>query len=192
MSCQLCGQNVPTKYATLHYNIGMLVMRRTATIQGAFCQSCLTHYFWKYTLITLVLGWWGFISFFMTPVILVSNLWQFFKARPVTGNIPTSLPVSNLNVSVGKYCPRCQSALSTVADFSRVPWVSLINSGLILILAGFLTLIFMINQSFSLQDWIIVVVLYGIVLFRIGSLVQSGRLSRQICKQCNQSQAVVV
>jgi hypothetical protein len=188
MSCQLCGQNVPTKYTTLHYNIGMLVMRRTATLQGAFCQSCLTRHFWKYTLITLVFGWWGFLSFFMTPVILVNNLWQFFKARPVTG-IPTTGPVSNM--SVGKYCPHCHSSLSTVADFSRVPWVSLINSSLILMLAGFLTLVFMINQTASVQEWLTVMVLYGIVLFRVGSLIQSGRFSRKVCKQCGQPQPVV-
>ncbi|MFN8454159.1 MAG: hypothetical protein U0401_05705 [Anaerolineae bacterium] len=185
MACQLCGQNVPTKYATLHYNIGLLVMRYTATIQGDFCQSCLTHRFWKYTLVTLVFGWWGFISFFMTPVILVSNLWQFFNARPTTDR-PTPVPVSN--VPMGKYCPHCQSSLSTVADFSRVPWVSLINSGLIFMLAGFLTLGFMINQTTSLQEWLIVMVLYGIVLFRVGSLVQSGRFSRKVCKQCEPSQ----
>lgn len=191
MSCQICGHNVPTKYATFHYNIGLLVMRRTATIQGALCQSCLTHNFWKYTLITLVFGWWGVVSFIMTPVILVSNLWQFFNARPVTG-IPAPVPVSNPNGPMVKYCPHCQAALSTVSDFSRVPWVSLINSGLIFMLAGFLALFFMINQTAALQEWLIVIVLYGIVLFRVGSLLQSGRFSRKVCKHCEQIRAITV
>lgn len=190
MTCQLCGQNVPTKYATLHYNIGLLVMRYTSTIQGDFCQSCLTRNFWKYTLTTLVFGWWGFFSFFMTPVILVSNLWQFFNARPTTDR-PTLAPVSNLNVPAGKYCPHCQAALSTVADFSRVPWVSLINSGLLFMLAGFLALFLLINQTVTLEEWLSVIVLVGIVLFRVGSLVKSGRLSRRVCKYCEQIQTMM-
>lgn len=189
MSCQFCGRDVPTKYATLHYNIGMIVMRRSATLQGAFCQDCLTRHFWKYTLITLVFGWWGVISFFMTPVILVNNLWQFFRSRPLT-DTPTNVPASNLSVYSGKNCPQCHSPLSTVADFSRIPWLSLINSGIIFMLAGFLTLGYVINRTTSLEEWIIVIVLFGIVLLRVGNLVLSGRFSRRVCKQCDQLRPV--
>lgn len=191
MSCQLCGRDVPTKYATLHYNIGLIVMRRSAILQGAFCQSCLTRYFWKYTLITLVFGWWGVISFFMTPVILVNNLWQFFRSRPST-DIPNNLPVSNLSAYTGKNCPYCHSPLSTVADFSRIPWVSLINSGIMLLLALILTLIFIFQPATSLKEWLSVIVLSGIVFFRVGNLVQSGRFSRRVCQQCGQPRPVTV
>ena len=166
----------------------MLVMSRTGTLQGEFCESCLTHYFWKYTLINLVFGWWGFLSFFITIVILLNNLAQFLKPYPVT-DISTTVPASTM--SVGNYCPYCHSSLSIAADFSRVPWLSLINSSLILMFAGILTLVFMINQTASPQEWLIVLVLYGVFLFRVGNLVQSGHFSRKVCKQCGQSQSVV-
>ena len=74
MICQACGIEAPTKYIELHQNIGALVLRFHRSIKGNLCKTCIDSHFREYTLITLFLGWWGIISLFMTPVILVSNI----------------------------------------------------------------------------------------------------------------------
>ncbi len=167
-ACQLCGRYGPTKYVTLQYNIGLIVMRRLATLQGAFCQNCLNRSFWKYTLITLVFGWWGVISFFMTPFILINNLWQFRTTRPLT-NTQNDPSLSGMSTYPGESALKSPQPATT--GFFQTPWVSLINSGLLLMLAGVLTLIFIVQQVTSLEEWLIVIILFGIVLFRVGSLV---------------------
>lgn len=166
-ACQRCGRHGPTKQATLHYNIGLIVLRHSATLQGTFCENCLSYYFWKYTLITLVFGWWGVISFFMTPLILVNNLRQFRAAR-LAANTQIDPLLSSGSIYPGeRTSPSPQSAAT---GLSRIPWVSLINSGLMLLLAGFLTLVYIVQSVTSLQEWAIVIVLFGIVLFRVGNV----------------------
>ena len=83
MICQICGIEAPTTHIELHQNIGALVMRFHRTIKGNLCKTCIDRHFREYTLITLLLGWWGIISFFMTPVILVANISNYIKARNV-------------------------------------------------------------------------------------------------------------
>ena len=58
----------------------MLVMRRQWTLEGRFCKKCINKYFWNYTLTTLLLGWWGTISFLVTPFYLVNNIARYLTA----------------------------------------------------------------------------------------------------------------
>jgi len=83
---------VPTTFVTFHQNIGMLVMRQTAHVSGYLCRRCATAYFKEYTLTTLLAGWWGMISFFVTPCYLINNLWELRKAQRLP--VPPVLPVS--------------------------------------------------------------------------------------------------
>jgi hypothetical protein len=80
-NCQLCGEHRPLKQVTLMQNIGVIVARFPTTLRGLLCKQCITSKFWSYTLITLFLGWWGVISFFYTPVALVTNLVNFIGSR---------------------------------------------------------------------------------------------------------------
>ena len=66
-SCQYCGLEAPTKYVEFYQNIGALVMRFPKSVKGNLCKHCINEVFWKFTLIDLVAGWWGVISFFITP-----------------------------------------------------------------------------------------------------------------------------
>src|SRR5262249_16346935 len=67
MACQVCWAQLPTKYVEFYQNIGAIVLRFSKSIKGELCKGCIDKHFWEFTLITLALGWWGGISFFLTP-----------------------------------------------------------------------------------------------------------------------------
>ena len=77
MICEACGVEAPTKHVEYHQNIGALIMRFHQTVEGDLCKSCVHKYFWKITVINLFLGWWGVISFFVTPVFILLNLVRY-------------------------------------------------------------------------------------------------------------------
>jgi hypothetical protein len=72
--CQICGSLAPTKNVEFNQNIGMLVSRQYCSMKGRLCKNCINREFSKKTLTTLFLGWWGTISFFVTPFYLLGNL----------------------------------------------------------------------------------------------------------------------
>src|SRR5262245_3723711 len=74
MYCQSCGTRTATKYVSFHQNIGALILRFSRTIQGELCKRCIHNYFWEYTAITLCAGWWGIISFIVTPFFIINNV----------------------------------------------------------------------------------------------------------------------
>ena len=75
--CQNCQRLLPTKYVKFYQNIGLLVQRRYSDIEGRMCRECIDKYFWEYTLKTLMLGWWGTISFLITPFYLLNNVGRY-------------------------------------------------------------------------------------------------------------------
>src|SRR5262249_52307306 len=77
MICQACGVEAPTKYVAFYQNIGALILRFSKSAQGELCKSCIQKYFWQFTLTNLVLGWWGVISFFVTPFFLLNNIVRY-------------------------------------------------------------------------------------------------------------------
>ncbi|MEP7119700.1 MAG: hypothetical protein ABJE95_02275 [Byssovorax sp.] len=77
MRCQSCGESGDTKHVVFYQNIGMVIMRSSKTVEGELCKTCINQVFWKFTLITLVLGWWGMISLIVTPLFLLNNIGRF-------------------------------------------------------------------------------------------------------------------
>ncbi len=77
MSCDLCGARRPTKYVEFYQNIGVVVLRFSKSVKGDLCKPCINQSFWSLTLVTLALGWWGVISFFVTPIFLIQNTARF-------------------------------------------------------------------------------------------------------------------
>lgn len=80
MICQSCGVEAPTKYTEFHQNIGALVVRFHKATKGNLCKSCINKHFWSFTLKTLILGWWGVISFFVTPFFILNNIIRYLSA----------------------------------------------------------------------------------------------------------------
>jgi hypothetical protein len=77
MICQTCGVEAATKYVAFYENTGAVVVRFYRSIEGNLCKSCIHRHFWSFTGTTFVLGWWGTISFFVTPFIILNNLGRY-------------------------------------------------------------------------------------------------------------------
>jgi hypothetical protein len=77
MICQSCGVEAATKYVSFHQNIGALAVRFSKSIDGNLCKSCINKHFWSMTGTTLFLGWWGMISFIVTPFFLLNNIGRY-------------------------------------------------------------------------------------------------------------------
>jgi hypothetical protein len=93
MICQACGVEAPTKYSAYHRNIGALVMRFSNSVQGNLCKSCQHKFFWQYTLVNLTVGWWGVISFIVTPFFVLNNVYRYLTALgmdpvPIGATVP--------------------------------------------------------------------------------------------------------
>jgi len=78
--CQSCGIEAPTRQACFFQNIGMLVMRKQRKISGLLCKKCIHRHFWKMTTTTLFLGPWGYISVVVSPIFIVSNVFNYVRA----------------------------------------------------------------------------------------------------------------
>ena len=77
MICQDCGVEADTKHVSFHQNIGALFVRFPKSVSGYLCKSCIHKHFWSMTPTTLFLGWWGTISFFVTPFFLLNNIGRY-------------------------------------------------------------------------------------------------------------------
>ena len=77
MICQACGVEAPTKYVSFHQNIGALVVRFSKSVEGRLCKRCIHQHFWSLTGTTFFLGWWGMISFLVTPFFLLNNVIRY-------------------------------------------------------------------------------------------------------------------
>ena len=75
--CTVCGLEAPTKKVMFFQHIGAVILMFNRHIKGRMCRSCINEYFTKYTVITTFLGWWGMISFFLTPFLLLHNLVRY-------------------------------------------------------------------------------------------------------------------
>jgi hypothetical protein len=77
MYCEACGARADTKYVAFYQNIGALILRFSSSTKGNLCKSCIHQTFWSYTAINCLLGWWGIISFCITPFFILNNIIQY-------------------------------------------------------------------------------------------------------------------
>jgi hypothetical protein len=121
--CQGCGVEAETRYVSFHQNIGAFALRFHSSVDGWLCKSCIHRHFWGKTLTTLVLGWWGVISFIVTPFILLNNIGRYLfclgmtppptreaanASRPGGGRWSTQL--------VGQNCVHCGERIPSDLD----------------------------------------------------------------------------
>lgn len=90
--CERCHRRAVVDHVTLEQNIGALVLRFPSRVRGTFCRSCISRAFWRCTLVTLVLGWWGIVSFFVTFAVLYRNLQVYRRSRALPPPAPPSEP----------------------------------------------------------------------------------------------------
>ncbi|MEU7554718.1 hypothetical protein AB0B01_20650 [Streptomyces sp. NPDC044571] len=85
--CRLCGAQ-PAAAATVRGHQGLIVLMRFLSLQGPFCRDCGLATYRRMSGDTLWQGWWGPLSFFITPVTLLVNLGpraSFRRLAPPTG-----------------------------------------------------------------------------------------------------------
>src|SRR5947208_11662795 len=80
-NCDYCGQRGSVHEVRYRQNTGMLIMRQSREFGGRACRRCSQSLFVRATLHTLFLGWWGTISFFLTPIFIAGNLACWIGSR---------------------------------------------------------------------------------------------------------------
>ena len=121
--CQFCGAEAETRYVEFYQNIGLVLLRLHSSVKGRLCKACISHHFWGKTATTLFLGWWGVLSFFATPFILLNNVVRYVSCRgmappPVRASVPASGPGGGGRPAqlVGQACARCGERISCDRD----------------------------------------------------------------------------
>lgn len=71
--CRFCGC-VPAVDVTFRGHRGMIVLMQFLHLKGPFCRDCGLSTFRDMTAKTLIQGWYGYISFLVTPVTVLINL----------------------------------------------------------------------------------------------------------------------
>ncbi len=94
MSCDNCRDEKPLYSVTFRQNIGLLIIRFPSSVQGRLCSKCVHRYFWKMTLTSMIMGWWGIISFFTNCFFILSNIVEYLTFLTSTAPPPqTAVPV---------------------------------------------------------------------------------------------------
>ncbi len=92
--CESCGiVTHRLRKVSFHENRRTWFWRTTYTISGNFCKNCIDYYFWDFTGRTMLLGWWGVISFFVNIYFVLNNVFQFLLTRDL--DIPDNSPAQN-------------------------------------------------------------------------------------------------
>ena len=86
-TCRFCG-GFPAVEATVRAHRGMILMMQWRSLKGPFCRTCGIATVRRLSGDTLWQGWWGYISFAVTPVMLLINLFTFLKIRKLSEPVP--------------------------------------------------------------------------------------------------------
>jgi hypothetical protein len=89
--CWECGARAATRRVKFWQMIGAGILFHCEEYEGELCKRCVHGYFWQYTLITLILGWWSVTAFFATPIFLVNNTVRYLLCLGMPGR-PKSQP----------------------------------------------------------------------------------------------------
>jgi hypothetical protein len=99
MTCQLCGVEAATKYVEFYQNIGALILRFQKEIKGEFCKNCIHEQFWIFTLVNVILGWWGIVSLIVTPFFILNNVIRYLCCLSMPA-VKTTAPAPRLTDEV--------------------------------------------------------------------------------------------
>jgi hypothetical protein len=99
-TCQACQRVCATSRVTLMQNIGFVIARQSKNLTAELCRECGLKMANEMTLITFFFGWWGVISFILTPIILITNVVAMSKLRSLPApDAPWSPPGVGPNVT---------------------------------------------------------------------------------------------
>jgi hypothetical protein len=72
--CEACHRIGPLRQAHFSQNIGAVFFRFPRTVSGQLCKLCIDKFFFRFTTVTMLLGWWGLLSFFYSAVAIPANV----------------------------------------------------------------------------------------------------------------------
>jgi hypothetical protein len=75
--CEACHRVGPLREAHFSQNIGVVVLRFPRTVSGQLCKLCIDKFFYRFTTVTMLLGWWGVVSFFFSCVAIPANFFSW-------------------------------------------------------------------------------------------------------------------
>lgn len=113
----------PTRKVQFHKHTGMLIMMQHGQFGGNLCKRCIGKYFTKFTGWTAVAGWWGMISFFITPCVLLWNTGLYLSTLGLPAPAPGAEPPRLTQEAVDKlepYADRLFSALNSGKPHKQV------------------------------------------------------------------------
>jgi len=123
MICQSCGLEAPTRKVQFHKHTGMIIMMQHGHFGGNFCKHCINKYFAQFTGWTAVAGWWGMLSVFITPCVLLWNTGLFLTTLGLKSPDPNAQPPQLTQAAIdklGPYTDRLFSALSAGRPHQQV------------------------------------------------------------------------
>ena len=112
MICQGCGIEAPTQKVLFVQHIGAVVMFFHKRIGGLLCRDCVNKYFRQYAGTTLVLGCWGIISMFATPVVLLIDVINYVRAWNLTPVPPGATVPQLTDTAIERLQPFTQDLIS--------------------------------------------------------------------------------
>jgi hypothetical protein len=71
--CRICGC-APAAKVTFRGHRGLILLMQFLSMSGPFCRDCGLATFRRMTSSTMLQGWWGLASFFITPITILINL----------------------------------------------------------------------------------------------------------------------
>jgi hypothetical protein len=123
--CQECGEIAATKRVEFWRVIGAVFVFHFRASAGLYCKSCIHRYFWEYTLVTLCFGWWGCISFVLTPFVLLHNIFRYALCLGMPSVVKVKTPTQTV---AGKTETHGASRFSgKPAVEKKVPWTARIR-----------------------------------------------------------------
>jgi hypothetical protein len=94
-SCELCGRT-PARQLVIRRHVGMLLVQKFFKIKPTLCRECGTKTVLEWTGRTLVQGWWGIISFFISnPFTILMNLVALVQAKRLPPPQHSSAPAES-------------------------------------------------------------------------------------------------
>ncbi len=120
MICQSCGVEAPTKYVAFYQNIGALVVRFSKSVKGDLCKSCIHRYFWQFTGVNLFLGWWGYISFFVTPFFLLNNVFRYMTCLTLPAVSPEATAPQLTDEAIEKLRPYTEQLIGRLNEGGKL------------------------------------------------------------------------
>jgi hypothetical protein len=85
--CRMCGSS-PAAAVTFRQHTGMILFMRFGAYHGPLCRDCGLYRYREATAHTLLAGWWGWLSFFITPVVILINV----SRRGTVARLPAPVP----------------------------------------------------------------------------------------------------